>query len=111
MADQKQYRILTPDGRLSHDAFVVASEQPTVTPTGCVLVISDRDGAQLTVHRDRLFATAAAGERKRACLRCGRVLGIPQDQVQCPYDEGNPCELLEPPDGFPATQPCAEHSA
>ncbi len=107
MADQKEYRVLTPDGHLSHETFVVACEQPKTIQADCVVVVNVDDGAQLTVHRDRLFLTADAGERKRACLRCGQVLGVAEDQVHCPYDEGNPCELLEPPDGFPATQPCA----
>jgi hypothetical protein len=110
MVDQKQYRILTPDGRLSHDTFVVASEQPSAIQQGCVLVVNDRDGTQLTTHRDRLFSVANAGEPKKVCLKCGRVLGVVEDQVQCPYDEGSLCELIEPPDGFPATQVCAEHS-
>jgi hypothetical protein len=111
MADQKQYRILTPDGRLSHDTFVVASEQPGMTPQGCVLVVNDRDGTRLTVHHERLFLSADARQEKKVCLRCGHVSGVVEDQVQCPYDEGDPCELLEPPEGFSGTQPCAEHSA
>jgi len=110
MADQEQYRILTPDGRLSHDTFVMASEQPSNVPASCALVVNDRDGTQLTAHRARLFAIAHAGGPKRACLTCGRVLGVAEDQVQCPYDEGEPCELLEPPDGLPLTQVCAERS-
>jgi hypothetical protein len=111
MVDQEHYRILTPDGRLSHDTFVVAAEQPRTTPNACLIVINDNDGTRLTVHRDRLFLTAEAGEPKRACLRCGHVLGIAEDQVHCPYDQANPCELLGPPDAFPATLPCAEHSS
>ena len=111
MANQKQYRILTPDGRLSHDTFAVASEQPKAIHPGCVLVVNVDDGTRLTVHRDRLFLTAEPEEPQRVCLRCGRVSGVVEDQVQCPYDQGNSCELLEPPDGFPAAQPCAEHSA
>jgi hypothetical protein len=110
MADEKQCRILTPDGRPSHDMFALASEQPDVIRKGCVLVVNDRDGTQLTAHRDRLFSIAQAGEAKKVCLRCGKVLGVVEDQVQCPYDEGSLCELLEPPDGFPPTQPCAEHA-
>ena len=111
MLDQKHYRILTPDGRLSHDTFSAAAEQSDLTPTGCVIVANDNDGTQLTVHRERLFATADTLERSRACLRCGRVLGIPEDQVQCPYDDGDLCEMLQPPESFSADQPCAEHSA
>ena len=108
MADQKQYRILTPDGRLSHETFVVPSEQPATIQANCLLAVNDSDGTQLTVHRDRLFAIANAGEAKKACLKCGRVMGVVEDQVKCPYDEGEPCDLLEPPDG--STQVCAERS-
>jgi hypothetical protein len=110
MANQKLYRILTPDGRLSHDTFVVASEQPKAIHPGCVLVVNVDDDTRLTVHRDRLFMTAEAKEPQMVCLRCGRVSGVAEDQVQCLYDEGKACDLLEPPDGFPATQPCVEHS-
>jgi hypothetical protein len=110
MADPMQYRILTPDGRLSHDTFVVASEQPDTIQQGCVLVVNNRDGTQLTIHRARFLPIADAGEPKRACLTCGRVLGVVEDQVHCPYDEGEPCDLLEPPDGRPPMQVCAERS-
>src|SRR5664279_1224793 len=104
MADQKQYRILTPDGRLSHDTFVVASEQPDTLQEGCVLVVNDRDGEQLTIHRDRLFSTANAGEEKRVCHTCGHVLGVVEDQVLCPFDDRESCELVESPDGLPLAQ-------
>ncbi len=110
MVDDKSYRMLTPDGRLSHDTFVLASEQPDVVRDGCVLVVNNRDGTRLTAHRDRLFSITRMGEPKKACLRCGKVSGVVEDQVQCPYDEGSLCDLMEPPDGFPRTQPCAEHS-
>ena len=72
MADKRLYRVLTPDGQLSHDSFVLASEQPDVIQNGCVLVVNERDGTQLTIHRDRLFSIAKVGERKQACLRCGQ---------------------------------------
>jgi hypothetical protein len=111
MDDQKHYRILTPEGRLSHETFVVAVQQPETLQEGCVLVVNDVDGAQLTTHRDRLFATVEVGEHKKACLRCGKVLGVVEDEVQCPYDEGSSCDLLEPPNGFSPAQPCAEHSS
>ena len=64
MADKRLYRVLTPDGQLSHDSFVLASEQPDAIQKGCVLVVNERDGTQLTTHRDRLFSIAKVGERK-----------------------------------------------
>ena len=110
MEDDQRFRVLTPNGRLSHDTFVLASEQPEAIQEGCVLVVNNRDGTRLTAHRDRLFSMTRLGEPKKACLRCGRVSGVVEDQVQCPYDEGSLCDLLEPPQGFPQAQPCAEHS-
>jgi hypothetical protein len=109
MANQQEYRILTPDGRLSHDTFLVALEQPGTIFPGCVLVVNERDGTQLTVHPARLYPIAEA-QPKRVCLKCGRVLGVAEDQVKCPYDEDNPCGLMEPPEARTSTESCAEHS-
>jgi hypothetical protein len=96
------YRILMPGDRLSQDSFRILVEQPNgPVRSNCVLVINDRDGTQLTVHRARLLPLAL-GEPKKACLKCGRVLGVVQDQVKCPYDEKEPCELLEPPNRLPS---------
>ena len=108
MTNHELYRILMPGDRLSHDVFRVLVEQPNSMRSNCVLVVNDRDGTQLTVHRARLFSIAL-GEPKKACLKCGRVLGVVQDQVKCPYDEDEPCELVEPPDGLPFALVCAEH--
>jgi hypothetical protein len=110
MTNQTLYRILMPDGRFSHDAFRVPLEQPSHARSGCVVAINDHDGTQLTVHRARLFPLPL-GEPRKACLKCGRVPGVVQDQVKCPYDEGDRCELIEAPGGFPSTQVCAEHSS
>ena len=108
MDDQNQYRILLPDHRLSHDTFRIPLQQPSNVYSGCVLVVNDDDGTQLTVHRSRLFPISLA-EPKRACLKCGRVLGVVQDQVECLYGEGDSCELLEPHDGLQCDRPGAEH--
>jgi hypothetical protein len=111
MADQRHYRVLSPDGRLSHDTFVVPAEQPAAILQGCTLVVNERDGSQLTVHFGRLFPIAEVGKPTRVCLKCGRVMGVVEDQVRCLCDEGNPCELTEPPGDFPSTETCAEHSS
>jgi hypothetical protein len=109
MADQRHYRVLSPDGRLSHDTFVVPAEQPAAIPQGCTLVVNERDGSQLTVHSGRLFPIAETQPTK-VCLNCGKVLGVVEDQVKCLYDEGNPCDLLVPPGDLLSTELCAEHS-
>lgn len=111
MHNQTHYRILTPDGRLSRETFSPANEQPSTLHKDCLLVVNDDDRTQLTVHRERLFATATAEDHGRVCLRCGKVLGVSEDQIQCLYDEGDAGELLKPLDDISATQPCAEHSA
>lgn len=108
MHNQTHYRILMPDGRLSHETFSLANEQPSTLHKDCLLVVNDGDHTQLTVHRERLFATAE--DHGRVCLRCGKVIGVSEDQVQCPYDEGDAGELLKPLDDFSAAQPCVEHS-
>ena len=98
MADQQRYRILMPDNRLSHDTFAVASEQPSRIKAGCVLVANDRDGKHLTAHRSRLFLTADAERPNRACLKCGHVHGVVEDEVKCPHHGGDLCGLIEPHD-------------
>jgi hypothetical protein len=89
------YRILLPDGTLSREIFSIAANQPEGILPGCVLVGSDRDGTQVTVHGSRLFQTALA-QPPRACLKCGRVEGVVEDQVECPFGEAEPCEFVEP---------------
>jgi hypothetical protein len=109
MFNEDKYRILVPNGGLSEETFHIVSKQPTDIQLDCVLVVSDRDGVQLTVHRARLLPIVQ-GKPKKACLKCGRVFGVVQDQVKCPYDEPNSCELLESPDCLAPDQVCAEHS-
>ena len=100
MTSPELYRILMPGDRLSQDSFRVPVEQPnSIIRWNCVLVVNDRDGTQLTVHRARLFPLAL-GEPKKACLKCGRVLGVVQDQVKCPYDERNRVNCWSPQMGF-----------
>ncbi|MEN6451477.1 MAG: hypothetical protein ABFC96_13375 [Thermoguttaceae bacterium] len=74
----RRFRILTPDGRLSSDRFFVASEQPHVVPTGCLLVVHERTGRAVTVPETQLFPAEAireaplSGNATRACLSRGQ---------------------------------------
>jgi hypothetical protein len=101
MANQRQFRILTPDGLLSLDTYVLAAEQPRTIKAGCLLVVDARSGRAITVHDTRLFPVDAVdsamgvGLSKRACLKCGRVEGVIEDQVPCPEHDGGPCGLVE----------------
>jgi hypothetical protein len=109
MTNQEFYRVLMPDGTLSHDSFRVFSEQPKGIPSKCVVAVNDRDHSQILVHRARLLPIAL-GEPKKACPLCGRVLDVVQEGVKCPYDESDPSGLSGPPDGLEAALLCAEHS-
>jgi hypothetical protein len=102
MPGQKRFRILTPDGLLSHDTFVLPATQPQNSPAGCVRVIHEQSGTMLTVHDTRLFpagATASASFQKpmSACLKCGRVTGVTEDEVTCSTSNDGTCGMLHPP--------------
>ena len=87
MADPQRLRILTPDGLLSDDTFVVPALQPRTIKAGCILVVDERTGRVLTVHDTRLFPAAVAddppvaGQSRSVCLKCGRVGGVIGEQV------------------------------
>ena len=101
MPTQRRFRILTPDGLLSRDTFVLPVEQPRTIMAGCVLVVHEGSGRLLTVHDTRLFPAEAAesiavvGAPKSVCLTCGRVEGVIQEQVVCPNHDGGSCCLVE----------------
>jgi len=101
MIAQNRFRVLTPDGMLSYDSFVLSPEQPPTIKEGCVLIVDERKGAKLTVHETRLFPEEAARSMpvveppKSVCLKCGRVQGVIEDQVTCPFHEETPCGLVE----------------
>jgi hypothetical protein len=104
MAGQRRFRILTPDGALSHDTFVLPANQPRNIPVGCVRVIHEQSGTMLTVHDSRLFPAGATGvapfvqRSTSACLKCGRVTGVAEDQVACPNSGDGSCGILHPRD-------------
>jgi len=100
MTDVKQFRILTPDGRLSHDTFDVPVEQPSKIKADCVLVVHVGSGRRVTVHSTRLFPADAVGahplgRQLDVCPTCGRVEGVVEDQITCPYHGEAPCGLVE----------------
>jgi hypothetical protein len=99
MYNVQRFRIVTVEGLLSHDTFVVAAAQST-PKAGCLVVINERDGAMMTVHRDRLVPVEPVAppilyhESRTACLKCGHVEGVVQDHVTCPFHGDLPCGLL-----------------
>ena len=96
-----RFRILTREGRLSEDTYVLPSQQPYAIHAGCVLVVNERSGETLTVHDTRLFPSEAvksmptASQTKSVCLKCGWVKGVVEDQVTCPYHGDGPCNMVE----------------
>jgi hypothetical protein len=112
MVANRRFRILTPDGLLSPDTFLLPAEQPHTISEGCVLVIDERSGILLTVHQTRLFPAETApflpvvDKANSPCLRCGRVRGVVEDQVACPEHGGAACGMVEPSKGLEdATRP------
>ena len=101
MTSQTLFRILTSEGLVSLDLFTIAQPQPVNLKTGCLLVVNQANGNLVTVHQTRLIPSgipscvASDGQRKSVCLKCGRVEGVVQEQIHCPYHHGVPCGLIE----------------
>ncbi len=102
MKNHQRYRIVTPDGRLSRDTFVIADQQPATLQEDCLLLIDESDGRQVAVHDTRLFPPEAAGHAPFddpaacVCKECGKVDGMEGDGVKCPYGGSPRCGLVEP---------------
>jgi hypothetical protein len=101
MAAKNHFRILSPDGSLSRDTFVIAPEQPESIMADCLLVIDEMTGRRMTVHETRLFPAECSSSPELAtapqsrCLACGRVVGVVEDEVTCPLEPGElPCVFL-----------------
>jgi len=101
MPERKRFRLLTPEGLVTYDTFVLADDQPRTIKADCLLVVHEASGRLSTVHRTRLIPVADSGiqtlgrQRKSPCLKCGKVEGVVGDQVVCPYHKGLGCGLLE----------------
>jgi hypothetical protein len=98
-ASYKRFRILTPDGLLSGDTFVMAAPQPPRIAAGCLLMVDEQTGTPLTVHSTRLIPEEAPELppvhhiADNVCLTCGRVQGVVEDQVPCPFHGDAPCDM------------------
>ena len=71
MYNVQRFRIVTVEGLLSHDTFVIAAEHAAPVKTGCLVVINERDGEMVTVHRDRLVPVEPVA-RRFSIMRAGR---------------------------------------
>jgi hypothetical protein len=109
MASPQLFQILTPKG-LSRDTFVLPLDQPSAIRQDCVLVIHAHGGNTLTVHRSRLIPVGSmtvVKNRRNACLKCGRVAGVVQDEVSCPEHGGVACGMVAPDRSTPTTKSLA----
>jgi hypothetical protein len=100
MALNTHFCILTPDGAITPDTFVIADKQPEIILNGCLLVVHQPSGRQFTVHRSRLIpindpASVSAENKRHICSKYGKVEGIVLDKVTCPHHSGVDCGLLE----------------
>jgi hypothetical protein len=101
MTENTHYCVLTPEGAITADTFLIADKQPIDILEGCLLVVHQPSGKQLTVHRTRLIPltnqNAAYSEHKlNVCHKCGKVEGVVLERVICPHHGGTDCGLLAP---------------
>jgi hypothetical protein len=101
MAEKARFRVLTLEDMVTYDTFVLADEQPGSLKPGCVLLLHEESGRLVTAHRTRLIPTGDPGvlsidrQRRSPCAKCGRVEGVVEDQVVCPYHGESSCVLIE----------------
>jgi hypothetical protein len=99
--EKERFRVLTPEGLVTFDTFVLAEKQPLAIRKGCALLVQEAGGRQITVHQTRLVPVAAPGmpapdpQGRSPCFKCGKVEGIVADQVVCPYHGQASCGILE----------------
>jgi hypothetical protein len=102
MNPYKRFYIVTPDGHLSADTFVVAAPQPPRIAAGCLLMVDEQTGTAFTVHATRLIPAEAPELppvhqiTNNVCLKCGHVEGVVRDQVACPVHGEGVCGLHLP---------------
>jgi hypothetical protein len=96
----ERFRIVTPEEHISPETYVLAEEQPETIKANCVLLVDQANDRRITVHGTRLVPAddplAADLDHKHtsACMKCGHVEGIVEDQVTCPNNNLD-CGLLE----------------
>jgi hypothetical protein len=100
MTEKPKFYILTPEGVVPPDTFVLAEVQPPKILEGCMLVVHEATHRQLTIHRTRLIpindpAVASLKHKHSVCTKCGHVQGIVLDKVPCPNHHGINCGLIE----------------
>ena len=101
MPEKDRFRVLTPEGLVTYDTFVLADEQPRNIKADCLLLVHEASGRLLTAHLTRVIPTegpsvvAVGSQCKSPCVRCGKVAGIVEDEVVCPNHGQSCCGLLE----------------
>ena len=101
-SERPRFRILTLEGLLSYDVFVLAEQQPLNLTPGHVLIFNENTYAPLTVSQQRLVPLGTPGYTvvgphapRIACHKCGKVEGVRDDGVHCPVHHGVECGMGE----------------
>jgi hypothetical protein len=101
MSCQRLFRVLTPEGTLSDDTFVLPPEQPRNLKRGCTLVIHQRSGTLLAVRDTRLFPAEAVASfpeldaPKTVRLNYDRAKRVIELRLSCPDLEGGAHRTVE----------------
>ena len=101
MSGKERFRLVTPDGLISHDTFVLVDQQPPAFRDECLLLAHSASGRRIAVHRSRVVGArdpevrALEHRQRSVCLECGKVEGIVEDRVTCPHHDDAECGLLE----------------
>jgi hypothetical protein len=102
LSRRHRFRVLTVEGLLSYDVFVIAEQQPSNLTPGDVLIFNENTYTALTVSRQRLvplgtpgYTVAGRHAPRIACHKCGKVEGVQDDGVHCPVHHGIECGMGE----------------
>jgi hypothetical protein len=100
MTEKAKFYILTPQGAVPPDTFVLADQQPQKILEGCLLIVHESTQRQLTIHHTRLIpindpAVATLKHKHSVCTKCGKVEGVMLDNVPCPNHHGVNCGLVQ----------------
>jgi hypothetical protein len=100
MTPKETFRLLTRENLATYDTFLLANDVPEDFDPDLAVVIHELSGRRMTVHRTRLLPAAHVDPsrldhgRHSPCPTCGRVEGIVEEEVRCPYDDRGTCGMM-----------------
>ncbi len=54
MSQNPRFRVMSTDGLVSYDTFLIADRQPDSVQPGCLLLVDERTGKEVAVHETRI---------------------------------------------------------